>query len=45
MAWDLEASLYKTTVVFDEALTSIQKIVATLARGGYKIQGDPEFRD
>ena len=45
MDWDSKASSYNTTVVFDEAQTSLKRIVDTLARGGYPIQGEPKFLD
>ena len=45
MDWDYKALLYKTTVVLDESKTSAQKIAETLVKGGFPIQGDPEFGD
>lgn len=45
MDWDSTALLYKTTVVFDQAKTSPQKIAQTLVKGGFPIQRDPELQD
>lgn len=45
MDWDTKASAYNATVAFDEAQTSLKRIVDTLARGGYPVQGEPKLLD
>jgi hypothetical protein len=41
--WDKEASLYKTTVVFDEKQTTLVKIIDSLVSGGFPVRGEPQF--
>jgi len=41
--WDNEASLYKTTVVFDEKKTTLVKIIGSLVSGGFPVRGEPQF--
>ncbi len=41
--YDRNEARFKATVTFDDTKTTIEKIMDTLARGGYPLQGRPEF--
>jgi hypothetical protein len=43
--FDLETYLYNARVVFDETKTTVDKIIDTLAQGGYSVRGEPEFEE
>jgi len=43
LAWDIQASHYKATVVFDEKKTTLARIIDSLVRGGYPVHGEPQF--
>ena len=41
--YDINDALFKATVTFDDTKTTIEKIMETLMKGGYPLQGRPEF--
>jgi hypothetical protein len=41
--WDIQASHYKATVVFDEKKTTVAKIMDSLVSGGFPVRGEPQF--
>jgi hypothetical protein len=41
--WDVQASHYRATVVFDEKKTTLAKILDSLVSGGFPIRGEPQF--
>jgi hypothetical protein len=43
LIWDIEASLYKATVIFDDKKTSLAKIIDSLVSGGFPVRGEPQF--
>jgi len=43
LIWDIQASHYRTTVVFDEKKTTLAKIIDSLVSGGFPVLGEPLF--
>jgi hypothetical protein len=43
LTWDVQTSLYRTTVVFDENKTALSKIIDSLVSGGFPVRGEPQF--
>jgi hypothetical protein len=41
--WDVQASHYRATVVFDEKKTTLAKILDSLVSGGFPVRGEPQF--
>ena len=42
--YDRNDARFKATVTFDDTKTTIEKIMEALVKGGYPVQGRPEFR-